>query len=430
MGSRSIVFLGVFVVIVVGGCSIPSRGSGAAAGGEILPGRVVFHETWVIDRWQDHGFDRAWEDYRGHKPERPPRFSEEVTLPRFEDPRGVLELVLSQAPRYTNVFPTERYYYYRAGLADGEVWGNLRFTDVEDGVLHIGYFDPLDRSQSRAASFSEEDGVFVIADGRRVAVRTNRGRTTEFLLCELDATDDNLKLLLGEVVVAGVLDESGIPLTLLYNEEEGCFYYILREHLPIADTILPTDISRVFIGWNSGFAFFRDGLGRLVLFGVRAGHIQQNSYYDGPFDQVPPHLPLRDKLEAAYPYVTYRGGIDEHGRFRNLPGMRVAISPYRTYQSRAVFLEWAQSTIVDSEGLPSSARLARLTYESKRDFHKKIVGRMGNSEIFPRDHFQWQSQAWPANHHGTVSLLWPQDHLQLRSQQWPKNHLPAQSRSD
>ena len=228
--------------------------------------------------------------------------------------------------------------------------------------------------------------------------------------------------------MSGILDESGVPFTLLYNEEYHCFYYVLREHFPVADTVLPTDIPNVSIGWSSGFAFFRDALGRQVLFGVRAGHVRQNSYYDGPFDQVPPHLPLKEKLEAAYPYVTYRGGIDEHGRFRNMPGTRVAISPYRAYRNRAAFLEWAQSIIDECKDLSSSARLARLTYESKRDFHKRIEGSMEGSEMLSKDHLQWQSQGWPANHHGTVSLLWPEDHQRSQSVQWPNNHEGKQSR--
>jgi hypothetical protein len=86
------------------------------------------------------------------------------------------------------------------------------------------------------------------------------------------------------------------------------------------------------VGQSSRFVFLEEN-GRDILVGVHKANIESNNYYDGPFDQVPPRLELQEMLEAAYPYVKERGGIDRHGNFKSLTGNRVAISPYLQYES-------------------------------------------------------------------------------------------------
>ena len=425
---RYITLLYIFsTILALGGCSSSSRLTEGYVGNSLDAGSIVFNETWLVDRWRNQGHARAWIDYRGSKPDQLLRPKNSVAPPDFDDPRGVLDFVLSLAPRHANVFPTERYYYFRAGLLDGEISGNLRFTDIHNGVLHIGYFDPLDPRNSKSRSFSSDDGVFVTFDGsQRVTVQSSSGPTVNFTLAQFNDTDNNLVLLEDETVISGVLDESGIPLTLLYNEKQKCFYYILRNQLPIADKLVQTELPGVLIGWNSRFVFYKDDLDRYVLVGIHAEHVRRNSYYDGPFDQVPPHLPLREKLEAAYPYVTYRGGIDEHGRFINVAGSRVAITPYRLYRNRHELLRWVKATVDRHEPQGMSVLLSKLTYETKKDFHKRIG--KGGMPSWSDSHLQWMSQGWPANHHGSQSINWPHDHLMNRSFRWLDDHDVEQSR--
>ena len=104
-------------------------------------------------------------------------------------------------------------------------------------------------------------------------------------------------------------------------------------------------------------------------------NVRKNNYFDGPFDQVPPNLSIKNILEEIYPYVKDRGGIDDHGNFKALHHSRVAISPYVKYSNTSEFLTFA-SQVLRPHSQPKTISLAflDLVYESKMDFHLTVRG--------------------------------------------------------
>ena len=145
-----------------------------------------------------------------------------------------------------------------------------------------------------------------------------------------------------------------------------------------------------------------------------------NSYYDGPFDQVPPRLSLRDKLLRAYPYTKERGGIDNHGNFIAIADTRVAISPYTTYRKLSDLVEYQMRC---QDHPTKSEKWSCLAYEWKRDFHRfSNASTSTTRDESPDESSVFVRQGWPANHYRDASFAWPTDHLRLKSAEWPANY--------
>jgi hypothetical protein len=387
--------------------------AGSVSSAENSP--VRFHQDWLAARRGESGVVHHREPPAGN------------VLPDFEDPRSILRHVLSAAPVEPVVHPSERYYYYEFPLGDRVVSGNIRFTEAEVGEVSVGYFDRLDRSAMRWATFGRGgelaldghgpgSGVVSVAMDRElgkvtVAFTDEQGSGSLSRTFTLDQSafgnEADAGLLPGERYVSGVLDESGFYFHLIYSELHRAFYYTLQSNRRHADSLheiaasgigveaaTPEDLM-LLVGGESRFVFLRDAaLGRTILVGVSKGAIAANSYYDGPFDQVPPHLPLRPMLTDAYPYVAYGGGIDEHGRFLDRVGQRVAISPYHDYADLDEMRDWIRETI-DSRA-EGTARWIRVVLEEKRLFHLRLSGSRDQAEEFRHD--VRKSAAWPAGH--------------------------------
>lgn len=387
---------------------------------------IDLHEKWIEERWKSVNPDAtAWlesiraphmtHDSRGPEPTAPE--------PSFDDPRSMLRFVLSAAPSTAIVYPTETYYYYQIRLGSRHVSGNIRLLDAHQGLLHIGYFDVFDRSATSARTFSSADGLTVESDGPGRYRVTMDGITRRFVVSPVGLDAPPPPLLEGESHVSGILDESGYFLHLLHENTSGGFYYVLNQSLPLPERLLPLPggPENLLVGEDSRFVFYHDAAhDRKILCGVHRRQIMENNYFDGAFDQVPPRLPLRSRLIRAYPYVVYRGGIDEHGNFLKLEGQRVAISAYFTYSSNAEMLGWVQAA--RQQATTPSQLWAALTYESKRDFrpdladaHEAQIQSEASQPIYRR-------QGWPANHFGDMSLSWPSDHVADQSRAWPANH--------
>lgn len=116
--------------------------------------------------------------------------------------------------------------------------------------------------------------------------------------------------------------------------------------------------------------FFEDN-DRQILVGVNSNQVRGNNYFDGPFDQIPPRLQIKELLERVCPYVKYRGGIDAHGNFLKLAHTRVAISPYVKYSSTSEFLQYA-NRVLDPTLADDDLRFLELVKESKMEFHKRL----------------------------------------------------------
>jgi hypothetical protein len=372
-----------------------------------------------------------------------PTDASDTLVAGFDDPATVIAAVLRAAPDRAVVYPSERYYYFEFDLGVRRVGGNLRFTDAERGVVHVGYFDRLDQSDMRSATFGERDGLECEEIGAGVYRVEFRGVERRFRLAAeyLDARPPALAP--GERVISGVLDESGWTLALIWSESERGFRFVLAADAVAPEPLLPipgTD-ERLMVGRESRFVFWRDALDRVVLVGVRSEHVRANNRYDGPFDQVPPQLAIGPLLEAAYPYVNDRGGIDAHGNFVRLEGHRVAISPYQVYRTLGEFTAVVRAMV---DGGRADEIASVLTYERKRELSSGPApdvngadeegGAIDDSSSVtlgrllapPRGaHRLWMSQGWPGNHHAMTSRLWPVDHRREASSTRAPNSVPA-----
>ncbi|MCB0331367.1 MAG: hypothetical protein KDD70_16970, partial [Bdellovibrionales bacterium] len=339
----------------------------------------------------------------------------------WKDPKSVFEYVFFRIPARAMVYPTETYYYYAFDVGDKALAGNFRFVDAHLGVLHIGYFDRIDPHSSRngSGSFGKEDGVTVKMKDAFTAQVTYQGISRTFSL----NPDGNLKpqdlvLLPEEEFVTRVFDESGFEFALLFNTSTKAFYFVSNHELSFPDSKAEGQ-NNYILAPQSSFVFYNDpDYDRMILVGVHEKNIYMNSYYDGPFDQVPPRLDLRDKIYGAYPYTRWRGGIDLHGNFLMMKNTRVAISPYTNYRKLKDLVEYQERCFKkQSKGDLWSC----LAYEWKRDFHRS---RDKNGDLLKTgiaDHRLYKSQGWPANHYNDVSVHWPSAHQAEKSATWPPN---------
>ncbi len=400
---RTAILLSALAVFVVGCGAQPVQQSRAS--------QVVLNETVI----------RAWRA-EGHSFEKP---TNELLAPAFSDPRSVLRFVLERAPLRGVVYPSERYYYYRFPLGNRLVSGNIRFVDAERGAISVGYFDACNERDMVTTEFSTgTDGVVISFDplDNEVAVSLD-GLTRTFVLDQEAFEPPSFPLLPGEQLISGIRDESGYFLYLIYWQPGRSFYYVLNPAKPLPETWSRGGSKKVetWFGDRSRFCFVRETRsGRYILVGVHRREIMLNSWYDGAFDQVPPRLPIGAILREAYPYVRDAGDIDDHGNFLRMAGQRVAISPYRDYESGPT-LETELESLVKDDPTPSAWTAA--TYEYKRDW-KAPSGAAGTG-----GHETTLSVQWPANHWGMSSRAWGTEHVAALSARWPQNHVLATSRA-
>jgi hypothetical protein len=338
---------------------------------------------------------------------------------RFEDPRSVFEHVWASLPPVAIVYPTEQYYYWRFDLRQRSVGGNIRLVDADRGILHVGYFDRADQAKAHYAPFGagEDVGIEPLGEGRyRIQ---HAGREVEFVLARRALGCAGIPALLKhETCITGILDESGIPLKLLYDSIHRSFSFVLNEGFPRIDALVPVEgtSGSYLLDRRTDFVFYADPRARrTLLVAVSSRNVHDNNYFDGPFDQVPPRLALKEKLEAAYPYLEL-DPIDAHGNFTRRQGQRVAISPYLDYSSLDDAV--AELTRREKSAVLPSQKWAALTYESKRDFHRTLARRETEDAA---GHRLYVSQGWPANHALARSQAWPASHQRAQSSGWPAN---------
>lgn len=293
----------------------------------------------------------------------------------YSNPKVFFEYLFKRLPSYAFVYPTETYYYYQAAMADGvTLAGNLRLLDADEGIFHIGYFDKNDpqspKSQFWVGDFGPSEGVAIKKLSEHSYDVSYKGKTVRFALSAIaNVPPRNIVLEEDESFIAHILDESAVRFFLVYNTSTKSFYYLLDEENGANEKLLAV-AGDYLIGERTRFVYYDDSVsGRKILVGVAREEIKGNTYYDGPFDQVPPRLPLKQKLEAAYPYVTYRGGIDEHGNFIATPGSRVAISPYTDYEDLAILIPHLERC---KNIKNKSMRWSCFAYEWKKDFHRTL----------------------------------------------------------
>lgn len=275
----------------------------------------------------------------------------------------VFQHVFSSLPDKVHVYPTENYFYFQFGYEGLTYAGNMRLDvhDRDKGTVHFAYFSQYEDWNSEQETHYKplglEDGVTVSKLDDLVYTISFRGRTVTFELNNLSHIRPPADVLAdGETFLGPVFDESGIQFYLVFNKNKKYLTFILNEDVPSSDRLfayLP-EKPFVLIGVRTGFAYFQDPYrDRKILIGVYQGNVQNNNYFDGPFDQLPDNFikgnELQDAILTLYPEL--EGEIDRLGNFQNFDG-RVLVNPYINYSYLGEldpFLECRNSAKTDIE---------------------------------------------------------------------------------
>ena len=262
----------------------------------------------------------------------------------IDDPMAVFAFVFANLPDRVTVYPTENYYYFTFIHHGVPYDGNIRLdaSNRDQGKVNFAYTEDLERWRGDIPDhYRLLDGAAGVQLEKLDPLTyrmTFRGKSVVFALNDLSGVRPPASALApGETFIGPVFDESGIRFFLVYHSAIKAFLFILDETATVADGFEPTRrTDRIVIGKRTGFAFYRDQLRhRKILIGAYEGNVQTNSYFDGPFDQLPDNFieadALRDALIDMDP--TLKGHID---RFGHLPGgERVDVGAYLSYRSEA-----------------------------------------------------------------------------------------------
>lgn len=277
----------------------------------------------------------------------------------IDDPLAVFGVVLKNLPDRVQVYPTENYFYFRFTQKGAVYTGNIRLAaaDRDQGKVNFAYNErPTDWNpdpKNRHAVLGPEQGV-TVEKGRALTYRvTHAGKTVTFALNDLSGVKPPPDMMRADETFLGpVFDESGIRFFLVFNARLKLFHFILDETTPVADQLTAAaGGGPIQVGKRTGFAFYAFD-GRKILVGVNERESRLNTYFDGPFDQLPENFidgeALREAILAADPSA--RGKIDRLGNFSDGSG-RYLIHPYMLYRQAgdlAVFSRCVTSKAVDA----------------------------------------------------------------------------------
>jgi hypothetical protein len=204
----------------------------------------------------------------------------------------------------------------------------------------------------------EEQGVKVEKLDPLLYRVSHAGKSVVFALNDLSQVTPPAGFLSSDEKYLGpVFDESGIRFFFVFNGRLRIFHFLLDETVPLQDQLVSLKAgSSILIGKRTGFAFYQLGQ-RKVLIGADARQSRLNTYFDGPFDQLPENFMadgvLRDAIVAADPGA--KGQIDGFGNFLDGSG-RYLINPYMLYREPADLLVFQRC--VTSKAVPESRRPA------------------------------------------------------------------------
>ncbi|HLL29150.1 MAG TPA: hypothetical protein VKT73_16040 [Xanthobacteraceae bacterium] len=264
-----------------------------------------------------------------------------TTTLAIDDPLAVFAFVFNGLPERVKVYPTENYYYFTFIHNGTPYSGNIRIEmDEGDKVsLHFGYYDTETEwhpdPQGKNVVLGAAEGVALERLERLVYRVSYGGKSVVFALNDLSQVKPPEGTMApGEKFIGPIFDESGVRFFLVYNSKVKVFLYILDETVKVTEALLPYEkTDRILIGKRTGFAYYRDyKLDRKILIGVFEPNMTLNTYFDGPFDQLPDNFiegeTLRDAILEVRPSL--KGKIDRLGDF---PGgeVRFSIIPYLAY---------------------------------------------------------------------------------------------------
>ena len=227
-------------------------------------------------------------------------YVEEATRPAtlaIGDPMAVFAFVLGSLPDKVKVYPTENYYYFRFMQGGVPYAGNIRLDPLERdrGKVQFSYYADLSEWRDKM----QGDTYVVLDASRGVSVErlerllyrvSYRGKSVVFALNDLSQVKPPAGALGPDDKFLGpIFDESAVRFFLVYNSRLKVFHYILDETAKVPDELTASARSdRILIGRRTGFAFYRDHrLDRKIMIGAFESNARLNTYFDGPFDQLP-----------------------------------------------------------------------------------------------------------------------------------------------
>jgi hypothetical protein len=260
---------------------------------------------------------------------------------KIDDPMAVFAYVLGSLPERVRVYPTENHYYFAFSLGGVRYAGNIKIdVRIRDrGQAHFVYYEDVAAAQgdgfSAEVTLDTSRGVTVEKLAPLAYRIAYRSKSVVFELNDLSrAKPPASAVAADETFIGPVFDESGVRFFLMFNAKLKVFHYVLDETVTPADRFAPAEKNdRILVGKRTGFAFYREHrLDRKILIGVLESSVRANTYFDGPFDQMPDNFndgeTLRKALYVAYPFL--EGKIDRYGAFPD--GARFVIAPYMQYR--------------------------------------------------------------------------------------------------
>lgn len=268
------------------------------------------------------------------------------TPPEYSDPDRMFHYVFSWLPSHARAYPTEGYYYFSfPHPAKGLVCGSLRLADLDRGMLTFSYFRMLDDDGDQEVHIHRVGDITVKKHGDYRYDVTHGARNVSFDLLDtsfLERLPDSVTLLPDEEFVTRMFDESGLRFVVLFNRATQSFYYVLDQEDGVADALVEVGNEGFERGERTGFVFYCDrDLNRRLLVGVSFRSVKRNDFLDGPGDQVPFRLRVRDRLNLAYPSTLLGHGLDVHGvMLGRKHWSRFLISAYHQYADLDGMLEY------------------------------------------------------------------------------------------
>src|SRR5215470_5451231 len=265
-----------------------------------------------------------------------------TTALSINDPMAVFGFVLDSLPDRVKVYPTENYYYFSFFQSGVRYAGNIRIEPNDEGgqAVHFTYFEDEtewhEEVNLKHIVLEASQGVTVERLEKFLSRISFKGKSVVFALNDLSTVKPPSAVTTqDETFIGPIFDESGIRFFLVFNSKQKVFHYILDETHGVARMFFTSQRSdRILIGKRTGFAFYRDHrLDRKILVGVYEANLRLNTYFDGPFDQLPDAFvegeTLRNAILAVEPRL--KGHID---RFGSDPGgeVRYMIDPYLPYR--------------------------------------------------------------------------------------------------
>jgi hypothetical protein len=260
----------------------------------------------------------------------------------IKDPVAVFGFVFASLPERVKVYPTENYFYFTFIFNGAPYDGNIRLdaSNRDDGKVIFAYSEDLEEWRKETdvshVILDQSQGVKLEKVAPLVYKMTYRDKSVVFELNDLSAVKPPPSALApNEKFIGPVFDESGIRFFLVFDQKLKIFHYILDETIKLADQLEPAEhADRILLGKRTGFAFYRDHLrDRKILIGAFEGNMVTNSYFDGPFDQLPDNFlqgdTLKDAIIAANPDM--KGRIDRFGAWGD-GSERYAIDAYVAYR--------------------------------------------------------------------------------------------------